>query len=357
MPPYGFFDFIEEEQTLTAAALTVRIQALPYNDQGQLIWDQFFPRQDVPSVRIHQITTLDFRPVADRREWNTRGRLIEPRTPKMQNLEMVPIESYFKLGERTIQELTERTFGNIDLFRQIASLDIPRRSDLIAVANQRRIEVDFVQAWTTGTITARNPDTNAQHTVSYGMDAARYQVAATAWNDPTQNAYNNFLSWLYDAAIHIGNIVGVMCRRSTMEAIRAKAPNPLAFNPNVLPGVADMEAQIARELGFGSFRFFINERSVDLFNDASMQATRTKLWPTGVIAAVPDGVTIGDMAFAPVSRGYELSRQNPTAGIDVNGSVMYLETSNGGRELVGECQLNAFPVPNEQRIYVISVGV
>jgi hypothetical protein len=36
----------------------------------------FFPRRDVDSIDLDDVTTIDYRPASDRREWNQRGRLI-----------------------------------------------------------------------------------------------------------------------------------------------------------------------------------------------------------------------------------------------------------------------------------------
>src|SRR6478752_6471360 len=136
------FAWIEQDRELSAAALTVRAQAISPNDTGRLLWDAFMPRRDVNSVRLRSISQIDFRPVSDRREWGARGRLIPLRTPNIDELEMVPIEAYFTLGEREIQELEERTNGNQTIFREIVGVDIPSRIDGLAQANYRRIEVD-----------------------------------------------------------------------------------------------------------------------------------------------------------------------------------------------------------------------
>lgn len=117
--------WVAAQDELSNEALTVRAQTLPINDQGRLLWDIFFPRNDVDSVKLATLTTTDFRPVSDRREWNQRGRLVDDRTPTAEQWEMVPIESYFMIGEREMQDLMERTLGNEALFQEIVATQIP----------------------------------------------------------------------------------------------------------------------------------------------------------------------------------------------------------------------------------------
>lgn len=355
MPSY--FEWMQSEQDLTAAALTVRVQSLPYNDQGRLMWETFFPRQDVPSVKIRNITTLNFRPVADRREWNARGRYIPLRTPKIDDLEMIPIESYFKIAEREIQELTERTFGNEDLFRQIIGADIPTRTDSLAVANYRRIEVDAMTAWALGQVTARNPIRGDTVTMSFGYDSTRY-VTATPWTGGAAGtAYANFVTWLRDTAqVQVGPCVGAMMRLSTMQAIISSAPNQFSFQAGVAPTRGQVEQRVQDELG-SAFQFYVNEQSHDIFSDGGLEPTRTKVWPAHKIAAIPAGLQVGFTGFAPVARAYELAKANPAAQIDVRGMTAFTDTANQGRELTVEVQANAFPIPNEQLVSVIDAGI
>ena len=87
--PRSLIPLVEE---LSPAALTVTAQTISPNDQGRLRWDVFFPRQDVDSVDLHEVTTLDFRPVSDRREWNSPGRLIPDKTPDLRDISIVPVE-------------------------------------------------------------------------------------------------------------------------------------------------------------------------------------------------------------------------------------------------------------------------
>lgn len=351
------FDWIEQEQNLTPAALTVRAQAIPVNDRALLLWDVLMPRKDVTSVRLRNITSAIYRPTADRREWNARGRAIGLMTPTLSDIEMVPIESQFTIGEREIQELTERTLGNQALFRQIVGVDIPERSDGLALANYRRLEVDMTTAWVLGQITDRNSIGGETVTMTFGYDATRYQTAAPAWTGGTGGtAYANFIAWLQQAQTRVGPISGVMLRLSTRNAIQQSAPNPYSYNPGVQMNRTQLTEMVQDQLGT-DFQFVENERTVMIYPDGGMTPVSTKVWPTGYIAVIPADGQVGYTGFAPVARAYEIARIDADAAIDLNGMTVYRETANMGRELTVECQLNALPIPNEQAVYVINVGL
>lgn len=355
----AFFSWVGSEQRLSNASLTVLVQAISPNDQDQLLWDVFFPRQDVPSVVVETITPLvATRFTSDRREWNARGRFIPQEFPGTGELEMVPIEAYFKLGEREIQHLEEQAFGNEAQFQRLVGVQIPDRTDGLARANLRRIELDTFNSWGTGQISVRNPVTGTLYTASYGFDVTRYQTAGVAWTGGAAGtAYNNLITWLLagiDRGITIG---GVMTRLSTREAIRQSAPN-MAFplNTTVPPVLSDVEKRISDEIG-ADFRFYLNERHVDVFATGGLTTTATKLWPAQTLAVVPAGEQVGFNAFAPVARAFDISRTSPEAEIDVNGMIAYTDTAGNGRELTVECQVNALPVPIERNLWVMNAGI
>lgn len=351
----AYFDWISQENNLSAAALTVRAQTISPNDQGRLTYDVFFPRQNVDSVRLSTITTIDFRPVSDRREWDTRGRAIPLRTPDLGTLEMVPIESYFKLGEREIQELEEQTVGNEGVFREIVRARIPARTDDLVTANYRRIDVDAYNAWALGQITARNPQLGTTQTVSFGFAAARYVTAATAWN-VVANAYTALTAQLLLAIDLIGPFEGVMLRQATLNEIILDAPNVLSYQAGIPPTRTQIEDRISQEFGY-PFRFIVNETTHDIFSGAGQTVVRTKVWPTGRVAVIPSGGVVGNTMQAPVARAFQIARGAPSAGIDVRGQTVYPEVEGNGRGLTVEAQINAMPLPIEQRVYVINAGV
>jgi hypothetical protein len=318
----------------------------------------FFPRVNVDSTRLATLTPKTFRYVSERREWNARGRQIPLDTPGTGELEMVPIESYFKMEELEVQRLMERVANNQALFRQIVGVDVPQRIPTLALANYRRLEVDTFTAWGLGQVSARNPVNNAVYTATFGFDAGRYQTAGTPWTGGvTGNAYANLVAWLTDAQQVVpGGIAGVMLRLTTRNAIRYSAPNLAVPNSGIAPLLRDVEARISDEIG-SAFRFFVNERTVDIFTNAGTATTPTKLWPASTIAVIPADGRVGTAAFAPVARVAAVAAQAPEARIDVRGQSVFIETGNNGRDLTVECQVNALPIPEESKLWLINVGI
>jgi hypothetical protein len=347
------FGWTQTIANLTAVALTVRAQTISPNDNGLLKWDLFFPRRDVDSVDLEDVTTLDYRPSADRREWNQRGRLIPIKTPDRRKVSIVPIEAYYTWGEYEIQKLNERTLGNAQNVAQIMQASIPDRVDALVMANYRRLELDAFTAWALGSITQRNPQNAAEtYQASFGFAAARYQTAATAWNDVGQNAYNNLTAWINDAIDAVGPIRGVVSRRNFINEVLRDAPTMAGGNTMTF---VSLEQRIQDDTG-SDFRFFPMEDTVEQFDDGGVTTTATKVWAAQRIAAVPASTAVGNTAFAPVVRAMELARSVPGAGISVNGQTVYYEEQNGGRELTVEAQVNAIPVPDEQKMFVMNVG-
>lgn len=347
------FSWMAEVEELSPPALTVRAQTLSPNDNGRLLWDVFFPRADVDSVDLRDVATLDDRPAADRREWNARGRYIPVLTPEQRLLRMVPIEAYDKIAELEMQHLMEGTFGNQATIERVIGVRLPDRTDRLAMADYRRLDLDAMSAWATGTIVQRSPqDASKTFTASFGFSSSRFQTAGTAWS-AAASAYEEFLAWYEDGIEAVGPGEGAVMRLATFREILADAPDL----PN---GVKMTRAQLADrvEQDTGSpFQFFIIENSLDVFTDGGTAKTRTKVWTPEQVAFVPDGREVGRAAFAPVVRAMELSQLKPEANIDVRGVTVYHDAENAGRELTVEAQLNAMPVPDESKMWVIDAGV
>ena len=348
------FSWMAQVETLSPAALTVKAQMLSPNDNGRLLWDIFFPREDVDSIRLSEINTLDDRPAADRREWGARGRLIPKLTPAQRKLVMVPIEAYDKIDELEMQYLMEGTFGvNQGIIEQVIGVRLPDRTDRLAMSDYRRLELDSMSAWTTGTIVQRNPQNAAQtFTVSFGFDAARLATASPTWAAAT-SAYDAFITWFEAGVEACGPGEGAMMRLATYKEILADAPD---LPGGVKMSRAQLTDRIQQDLG-GPFQFFINENSVDVFTDGGTAVTRTKVWPAEQVAFIPAGRAVGKAAFAPVVRAMELSAQVPQAKIDVRGVTIFHHTENAARELEVEAQMNAMPVPDESKVWVTDAGV
>lgn len=335
-------------EELSPAALTVVAQTISANDSGRLRWSTFFPRQDVDSIDLKEVTTIDFRPVSDRREWNSRGRLIPDITPPIRELNITPVESYYKWDEFEMQKLKERSLANSEIVNQIIGRSIPGKVAQLTEANYRRIEVDAFKAWATGTNVAMNPQTGTTTTVSYQFPSDRLTTAGTAWDDPGQNAWDLLISFLEDAQDKIGQTVGVVLRTALHRAIHADAPN--SSLGAIIPRGRLAEA-VSDELGI-PFNFFLFDDTLDVFNDGGTATTSTNVWPAGYIAAVPSGGIVGRTAFAPVVRAMELAQSLPQAGIDQRGQTVYYDESVLGRDLTVEVQCNPFTIPSEQKLRV-----
>jgi hypothetical protein len=232
---------------------------------------------------------------------------------------------------------------------------MPKRVDRLVDACYRRLEVDAMKAWASGTIIQRNPENAAQtYTASFGFSSSRYTTAGTAWNDVSVNAYSLLLTWIQSAMDLVGPIEGVMLRLASLNAILADAPN---LPNSVTMTRSQLADRIQQDIG-GPFEFFLNENSVDIFDDGGITYTRTKVWTAQKIAAIPAGKQVGRTAFAPVTRAMELASQvGDAAGIDIRGASVYYESSNAGKELTTEAQMNALPIPDESKLYVTDIGV
>lgn len=351
----NYFSWIAQEALLSNLALTVRAQAVQTEDVDQTFQDIFMPRRNVDSVKLSAVMgTVDFRPVSERREWNTRGRQIHQRTPDISEMQFIPVEDYWRIGEEEIQHYAEATRGNMAVFREIIRADLPTRVDDLAMANIRRLEVDMFKAWSTGTIVVKHPHNGTTKTVSYGFDTARYQSAATAWDDAGVDAYAEFIAWAEDGADAIGSVGGVLMRRSDYRVIQADAPMGLNGVPLTR---GQFEDQVSQDLGV-DFRFYINETTFDIYTDGGLTTATTEVWPDATLALLPNDIRVGSMCYAPVVRAYDLVAGTAAghAPIDVRGQSVFREVGNNGRELTTECQVNAFPVPDEQRMWVINIG-
>lgn len=338
-------------EELSPQSLTVVAQTIALNNTGRLRYRTFFPLKNVDSVDLREVSTLDYRPVSDRREWNSRGRLISDITPPTRELSMIPIEGYFKWNEYEMQKIAERanlSGGNAEIIQQIIGRTIPGKVAQITEANERRIEVDAFMAWATGTNVAKNPQTGTTHTVSFDIASDRITTAGTAWDDSSVNAYDLLISFLEDAIDKIGPVVGVVLRTALLRAIHADAPNgPLG---TIIPR-GRLAEQVTNDLGI-PFNFLLFDDTLDVYVDGGTTTTPTNVWPAGYIAAIPAGGVVGNTALAPVVRAMELARSLPGQGINTRGQTVYYDESVTGRDLTVEVQINAFTVPNEQKVRV-----
>lgn len=350
MPPRSLIPVTDE---LSEASLTVLAQTIDPTDTGALKWSIFFPREDVDSVDLDEVTTLDFRPVSGRRAWNSPGRLIPDKTPDFRRITILPVEGYYKWGEYEMQKLRERAGANAARVNEIIGNSIPRKVRQITQANWRRIEVDAFTAWALGTVTVMNPQTGESYVVSFSFDSARMTAAATAWDDPSVNAWNEFLAVMQDAPGFIGPTEGALMDTATMRAIVADGPD-VDGSPITVGRAVE---RISDELG-RPFSFLLFDDTVEDFTDGGVVTASAPVWAAGRVAAVPAGGRVGQTAFAPVTRAQDLVAElGREAGIEEDGQTVYYSETNEGKELKVSVQVNPITVPNEQKVFVVDSGI
>lgn len=351
----ALLNWIAVADALSPAALTVQAQALPPNDRGELWWDTFFTSEDVPSIDLSVMSSIDYRPSADRRAWNAPGRRIPLKTPDTSKVSMVPIEANFAIDEEEMQRLAAAAAGNQALVREQVMASIPDRIDTIVMADWRRLEMDAFNAWGTGTIIQRNPENASQtFTMDFGYGSAHYLTAGTAWDNGSVNAYNLLQAWIVAAEDVIGPIRGAMLTLKVFNAILADAPN---LQNSVTMTRGQLQDRIQQDRG-GPFELLLNDRKLDVFDDGGLTVTRTRVWSEGRIAAIPDGGTVGRVAFAPTVRAWEVdSSVGPSAAINRNRVIVYPSVMDNGRRVLFEAQLNALPIPEKGKTYVTDTGI
>lgn len=343
-------EILELLEQISAFELTVTEQARTEENLPELRWDTYFPGRNVNSVKLGEVTIVETREIGDRREWNADGRFIPGKKPKVRELEMVPMETWFQIGEREMQELAESTMGNPELMMQAAKASIPQRTSNIVDAILRGLEYESFQAWANGKIVAMNPQTGTTYEASLQIDSSRYLTAGSAWTD--SNAYDNLIEFLTDAETEIGSFEGVYLRRAEFTKIQKSAPRLTTNEVRMTP--QEISDRISQEFA-QDFRFVIDERTVQRFTGAGNTTAATKIWPAGKVAAIPSGSTVGSMLQAPQYRA-QMIDSVAEEFIDRNGIFVYPTSINDGKVLKVQAQANWMPFPDEQKIYVIDAG-
>lgn len=345
------FDFLTKIAALTPANLTIREAARLADNPLDLRYRAIFPRIAAASIRISTITTVDFRPVGGRREWNAQGREIPRNLGPSSNWEMVPINPTHHIDEHELQLLGES--GVEELVRRGVMDSVDTWPTRLADACERQLERDAFEAWYKGQITVMDPKTGATVVVDLGFDQpTTYPTAGTAWDDPGEDAYLNLLTAIQAAQSKFGGAVGAArTHRTVISAIVADAPD----GPSGLrPTVSSLQDRV-REEGFPNFALVIDERTVDEFTDGGSATSPSYLVPDGLIAFQPADGIVGNTHVAPVTRAYDF-----LAGANrklANGVAIFLSEKNDGKTLLIEAQENAIPLPEERRTYVADSGI
>lgn len=347
-PRFGFLNGIA---ALTPANLTIEQAARLAENPLDLRYRAIFPRKDAPSIKMSSISTVDFRPVGGRREWNAQPRIVPEKIGPQREFSIVPIEFSHPIDELALQLLGES--GMQELIRQGVIKSVETWPPALADACERQLERDAFQAWYTGAIVVKDTKSSAAVTVSLGFDqATTYPTAGTIWSDAGQNAYDNFLAAVQAAYSKFGGNVGAArSHRTVFAAMIADAPD----GPNGLrPTFTSLQERV-REEGFPNLSLVIDERTYDEFDDGGSATTSRYYVPEGLIGFQPADGRVGTTHVAPVVRAYDfLSGGNRKL---VNGTVILLSEENDGKTLKIAAQTNAITMPEERRTYVVDTSI
>lgn len=340
------FDFLERVDALSAGNLTIREQARLAENPNNLRWRAIFPRAEAPSVRLSELSAVDFRPIGGRREWNAQGREIPEVLGAQRDWEMIPINPTKHLDERRLQFLRERAQGMQQLLQQGVVKDVDAWATALADAADRQLEYDAFRVWAYNQFTVMDPKTGTTVTVAAGLSASRYVAAATTLAAST-NAYTDFMGYLADAQSMMGSVGAVRMRRARLNDILADAPASSGDRMSL----AGLQERINAE-GFGDVTIVIDERTFHSFDDGGSAYTTGYYVPTDRLLFQPAGGVVGQTHFAPVTRAYDF--MSPQQVGNINDFTVFYGAKNDGKTLLVEAQANALPIPNEQNVYVVT---
>lgn len=336
------FDILARIAKLSPTNLTIREQARLALNPNALRWRDIFPQTATDSVKLSSISTVDFRPIGGRREWNAQGREIPERLGPIVEAEMVPINPIHHIDERRLQQLRERGVGEFVNRGLVA--DVDGWATRLADATDRQIEADAFEAWFNNQITVRDPVTGNTIVVGLGLAADRYPTNGTTLAAAT-NAYDDFMFHLAEAVTKMGSVGAVRMRRAALLEIQKDAPS----TGGRLSTLA-LQDRINAE-GFGDVALVIDERTYDEFTTGGPGTTARNYVPAGKMAFQPSDGLIGQTHFAPVTRAYDYIDVAEVENL--NDVVIFHSEKNQGKTLLIEGQANALPLPVESRVYVV----
>lgn len=348
------WDWLEKAKGLSSAALTVRAQMLPADNDGTLLYPLFFPRVDVDSMDLNEILELDDRPTASRREWDAPEKRLVLELPETKELSMVPLGADDLIGEKELDKIDQNTNGNEQVYQEIIGAKIPARGDRLTKACYNQLEIDCFDVMATGKLTQHDPQSERTYVVDYQIDPERIQTAGTPWTSAA-NAYNEFIAWLKDAKQAVGGLEGVMATMDVFDDIIADAPTG---NDGVRLTGTSLIQRIKDDAMIPRFAWFEHNGAldVDVYENKRRVKRRKNVFPERRLVAVPLGGKVGKTAHAPVRRARRISNIMPEAKIDIRGVTVFHFGENDDKALKIVSQLNAFPVPNDGKIFSINVG-
>lgn len=345
------FDFLGKVEALSPANLTIREQARLAENPLNLRWRDIFPRVPVNSVKIREISAVDFRPAGGRREWNAQGREVPEILGPIVDAEMVPINPTHHIDERRLQALREPAMllgaQGAELVNRGVLADVDGWATRLADAVDRQTERDAFEAWFKNEITVMDPKTGTTVTVPGPISSSRY-VAASGTFAAATSAYLDFIGYLRDAQATMGSVGAVRMRRARLDEILADAP-ALSGERMTLAGLGE---RIARE-GFGNVVIVVDERTYDEFDDGGSAYTTKYYVPLDRIAFQPASGVVGASYMAPVTRAQDFGVTGALVK-NLQDVVVFHREKNDGKTLMVEAQRNVITLPTEQNVYVVT---
>jgi len=334
---------------LTDADMTIRAQALRNENPERLRWDVFYAQAEADNMMLSEYERADFAFVAERRPYNTQGLEMPEKFGELKHMLFLPIQLKKTIDEEEIQTLNVPT-DEEEMVLNLMEKRLPDRVDKLVLADERRAEIDAFHAWATGTIKAKNYRTKDVALVSYGFAPERYQTAATPWSDSGVDSFSELVAWLRDARSLVGATTAVYMDGYTLQVLIDDAPD----DDRGLPlGQGELEQLVSSKSG-REISFVVDDQEFD----TDLSGGTVRRWPVGKVAAVPEGFTLGQMRFAPVSRASDLiGEASDPASIEQRDVTVFYVGNNDGTQLQIQAQLNAYPAPRENDMAVIDNGV
>ena len=352
---------IVKDKRRSAAAMTVRAREVAAQTEEQFRFNTFARRREVLNMEFSESADADFRFVAERRPYNTRGLEMPEVFGTLRDFKHLPIQGKKTIDEDEIDTLAALGDTEAQLAERIG-LTIPERVDKLTLGDLRRLDYDFLGAWATGTMLVKNKATKQVAIVSFKFMGTRYKVAATPWDDPSVNAYEAFVAWYRAERRKLGGGIGVYTSGEVLEAVREDAPVNVQ---NGLPlGDSELEALIGGQVG-GTFAFYLDDRADPVAATADSEGfdpdTGTapkRYWPVSACAVVPPSVEVGEVCVAPVRRADSLPGVEGSAakGSNRDVTIVYV-TKDDDTALEIQAQFNAYPALDERLIGVIDTGI
>jgi hypothetical protein len=349
------FDWLQRQEALRAASLTIREQARLAENPLDIRWPVLAPLTNTRSIRIREIRpTLDFRPAgAARRAWNADVRELPERHGPTRDLEMIPL-GYKKLyGERTQQLMGEQGADTIQadlLTRQGIIRGVDEWATFASDAVYTDLEAEFFAGWFGNVITVMDPASSTTVTVGAGIAGADFHVEPTIWTDVSVNAWDRFIFHALAARKRFKRAVaGVRTRSEVIAQILADSPvNPQGYRMTQ----REAEGRLS-EFGAGTITFVPDDRQYDRLTGPGGDTTPTYYVPDGMLAFQPDDGVVGQTYAAPVVRAYEQLGQNNVRQGRANNVVVIYSEENGGKTLKQEVQMNAISLADPDRVYTV----